>query len=481
MKIPAAGFLLLSVALLIAWHDAIGDEWRVVCPANNPACTARNSLQLSVRPGTVANSAPTYQSPSGKIKYCPVTVTNAQGTVSLPFECKLFPTVPPPVTPPPPVPPLGTQTPESIVASKSVSVAHIDARAGVAYVITGQRVRFFSPNGSGSACSIPAPCSPSQLVVDSRSGDLDIFRAGTYDKNYTPGWANANICLGSAQSGIALVAMPGEIVKLIRPAPDTHNICLARGNSRAIDPQNAAHDVTIAGFVMQGGSGAIDGQYGAEAEKSGARGAKIVRNDITADYAGNTMSAVITIGGSGWKVIDNDLHDFGTTPPINNNHAIYVAVGASDVEIGYNRLRRLRLGHQIQVHTDGGFAKGWVWSNVNIHHNTLDGEVANGTRIGDARGITVSDVADASTVRISNNIIRNAGQNFCGACVYHGNVEYLDNVFENVNGPGILLSNQGGGVRKVSALRNTFTNVSGGPYKFESYNGANLSLELTHD
>jgi len=474
-------YSVILAALIFYPAILLADEWRVICPSNNPSCTMRNSLQIPVKPGTVAKSGPVYQSKTGKLKYCPVTVSNAQGTVDVPVECALFvsPTVSSaPVSAPSPT---GTQTPESIQASKSVLIPHIDTRAGSAYVITGQRVRFFAPNGGGSACSIPNPCSPAQLIVDSQSGDLDIFRGGTYDKNYTPGWANANICLGSAQSGIALVAMPGEVAKFVRPGPDTHNICLARGSSRAVDPQNAAHNVTIAGFALQGGSGAIDGQYGSGAEKSGARGARIVRNDITADYTGNTMSAVITIGGNGWSVIDNDLHDFGTTPPINNNHAIYVAVGSSDVEIAYNRLKRLRLGHQIQVHTDGGFRQGWVWSNVNIHHNTLDGEVVNGTRVGDARGITVSDVADASTVRITNNVLRNLGQNFCGACVYHGNVEYLDNVFLNINGPGILVTNQGGGVRKVTALRNTFTGVSGGNYKFESYNGADLSLELTHD
>jgi len=74
-------YLLLCVPLL-----AYGaTEWRV--KANGTSGT-RNSLQLAVPVGTLCEADQVYRSASGAVKYHLVTVSNAQGSVKLPFECE---------------------------------------------------------------------------------------------------------------------------------------------------------------------------------------------------------------------------------------------------------------------------------------------------------------------------------------------------------------------------------------------------------
>ena len=72
-----------------------------------------------------------------------------------------------------------------------------------------------------------------------------------------------------------------------------------------------------------------------------------------------------SIGGDGWKVLGSRFSN-NAPAPINNNHAIYVNVGADDIELAWNRFSNMRMGHVIQVYTDG---PNRVYANIDIHDN----------------------------------------------------------------------------------------------------------------
>ena len=63
-----------------------------------------------------------------------------------------------------------------------------------------------------------------------------------------------------------------------------------------------------------------------------------------------------------------------------NNHAVYVQCGADNVFIGYNKFHNLKMGHVIQVHTDGG--QDYIYENIHIFSNIITARDKN-----DCRGI----------------------------------------------------------------------------------------------
>ncbi len=110
MKIPLKK---LSASLMLACMPLVvhaATEWRVKASGSS---STRNSLQLSVPVGTPCEPEQVYQSASGATKYHLVTITNAQGTVKLPFECVA-------VTPPPKV--VLTASPTSISSGGSTNL-----------------------------------------------------------------------------------------------------------------------------------------------------------------------------------------------------------------------------------------------------------------------------------------------------------------------------------------------------------------------
>jgi hypothetical protein len=294
-------------------------------------------------------------------------------------------------------------------------------------------------------------------------GDAVYLRAGTYNGKYdSEGWNEANVVLfksGTAAQPIALLPYPGEVVTF-QSTTTRPNFFLGNngGNRRG-------NYVTIAGFnliapeeCIFGGGNTAD----SSTPESGAAYVRVVGNSCTlTDTTSNTMTGMVALQGDGWKVIGNSFFNAPNRVIINNNHAIYVQNGADDVEIAYNVLRNLRMGHVIQVHQDG---TPMLYTNVNIHDNIL--EAANP---GDMRGITVSNVDSASTVTIANNTLRNLGQNFSGIAVYRGVVTVTGNKLYDINAPGILVQGQLSGTRRITATGNRFGVAPGQSYfAFES-------------
>jgi len=306
-------------------------------------------------------------------------------------------------------------------------------------------------------------------------GDVIYLRAGTYTGHYgATYWNESNFILftaGTASQPMALVAYPGEFVMIDNSGAGGNNRPnFYLGNSGA---GLKGSYFTIAGFnliaqadTIAGGGNTAD----SSTPESGAAYARVVGCTHTiVDAISNTMTGIVSIQGDGWKVFGNTFYDASNRTIINNNHGIYVQNGADDVEIAYNALIDLRMGHTIQVHQDG---TPMLYTNIWVHDNLVQSADS-----ADARGITVSNVDTASTVKIERNTLRRVGQNFSAVSVYRGVVEVRDNIFEDILGPAIDANGNGGGTRTIYESGNTFTNVGGG--NFSASNGASLT-DIVH-
>lgn len=302
------------------------------------------------------------------------------------------------------------------------------------------------------------PSSLRAAITGLRPGDTIYLRGGTYDGHYDDaGWNESNIVLdrgGTQAEPIALVAYPGERPKLVNTGADSGgrpNFYLSAG------PGRLGSWVTIAGLTMVAEPAAIYGggnTADSSTPESGAAHVRVVgcRMTIT-DAHSNTATGIVSIQGDDWQVLGNTFADPHNREIINNNHGIYIQNGADDVEIADNTLVGLHLGHTIQIHQDGD---PMLYSNIRIHHNRISGE-----RVDDQRGITVSNVADASTVVIEDNTITRVGQGFGAITVYRGQVRIVRNTIDTIDGPAIMLNGAIGGHRSVVYAANKITGVEG--------------------
>jgi hypothetical protein len=301
-------------------------------------------------------------------------------------------------------------------------------------------------------------------------GDVIYLRAGTYSGKYdTKGWNESNFVLftsGTETLPMAVVAYPGETVMI----DNTGSGGNGRPNFHLGDGSRAKGSYfTIAGLNLVAQVATVYGGGNTSDSSSPESGAAYVRvvgctHTIT-DSTSNTMTGILSIQGDGWKVLGNTFHDPVGRIIFNNNHGIYVQNGADDIDIAYNALINLHMGHTIQVHQDGTPMQ---YSNLWIHDNRIEGAVNS-----DMRGIVIGNVDVASTARIEHNTITRVGQGFGGVTVYRGLIEVRNNTFDDVDGPGIQANGNDGGARTIYESGNTFTNVGGG--SFDAENGASLS------
>lgn len=302
------------------------------------------------------------------------------------------------------------------------------------------------------------PSSLRAAVTGMRPGDTIYLRGGTYSGHYdNAGWNESNIVLdhgGTQAQPIALVAYPGAHPKLVNTGADSGgrpNFYLSAG------PGRLGSWVTIAGLTMIAEPAAIYGggnTADSSTPESGAAHVRVVGCHMTiTDAQSNTATGIVSIQGDDWQVLGNTFVDPKHRAIINNNHGIYVQNGADDVEIADNTLVGLHLGHTIQIHQDG---TPMLYSNIWIHHNRISGQ-----QVDDQRGITVSNVADASTVVIEHNTISRVGQGFGAVTVYRGQVRIVRNTISSVNGPAIMLNGAIGGRRSVVYGANKISGVDG--------------------
>jgi len=305
-----------------------------------------------------------------------------------------------------------------------------------------------------------------------KPGDVVYMRAGTYrDISGEGDWAMDSTLEtykhGKALLPIALLAYPGERAIIEQFSPDAHSpVALGDGQRRHAAYLTFANFEVVATDVCIGGGGDTSDSRGGP-DETGADYIRIVNLQCQLTRAsGNTMTGMISVQGDGWKILGSTFIDPANREIINNNHGIYIQNGADDVEVAYNRLVNLHMGHVIQVHQDG---KPKLYERVSIHDNLLEAQ-----RPGDMRGINVANVDDNSTFTIERNTLRNLGQDFSGVAVYRGHAVVKDNQFFKVRAPNIVANGQAGGSRHVVASGNRFETVQG--YKaIAAENGATLA------
>ena len=309
--------------------------------------------------------------------------------------------------------------------------------------------------------------SPGSFYGKMRPGDTLYFREGTYSEQYTQtNWGSYNFTLGRATGGtadkpIAFVGYPGETAILKAPSQSYGNITFADST------ETQAHYMTVANLTLQGADFCIGGGGFWQREKSGGTHVRIVGNRLSANYDGNTMTGLISVMGDSWRIFGNEFVDTGTTPPINNNHALYIMTGASDIDVGWNQFRNLRMGHVIQVHTDIPYR----YQDIRIHDNVITAANNN-----DSRGINVGRALPGTYGAIYNNVLHNVGQNFSAIAIYSGDWKIYNNTLYNINATdGIIwVSAQAGKVPTAKVVNNIIYSDGQSPY-VSALHGAKLS------
>jgi hypothetical protein len=374
-----------------------------------------------------------------------------------------------------------------------VNRANATPSNAVPFTVRPGKIFFVTPNGTGDG-SVGNPMSPTQALAKTKElnetgpqgehGETFYFRGGTYNKGYGEGvthHASRNFALGAFAAGrrgfpTAFVGYPKERATLVSPGvvgDPRENIGL-RGSDDGV-----ASFVTIANFTMKGETGNI--QHGGftghnqQVENSGAQGVRIVGNVLSASYTGNTSTGMLTVGGNGARVYGNELRDTGVDPTINTNHAIYVQLGADDVDVGWNYLHHLRMGHVIQVHTDPRDSRHFTYSNVRIHDNLLTAEDP-----AHCRGIVVSGVSGASTGSIYNNVLHNVGQQHSVMSIGPGTWDVYNNTLNKVSvsaGDGMVRSwNNDLGEKSRVNIRNNILVSNGVSGYFVAANEAQITV-----
>lgn len=89
--------------------------------------------------------------------------------------------------------------------SKIISAIVLLATA-ITAIFAATRTLYVSPSGTGTACSLAAPCSLTEAMKQASDGDAILMRGGTYNAPAT-GWQFAN-------DGVTLANYPGDVVTL---------------------------------------------------------------------------------------------------------------------------------------------------------------------------------------------------------------------------------------------------------------------------
>ena len=312
-----------------------------------------------------------------------------------------------------------------------VTTATAQSSNGIPFTVRAGRIFFVTPTGTGNG-SFASPMSPYAIHSNIQPGDSYYLRAGTYSGAYgDTSWQATNFTLGSGQRGtlgnpLALVGYPNEVVTLI--ARERTNIGFSTSSG-------VGAYTTIANLTLVGVDGCVSGGGFYTPAKSGAPGVRVINNICSATYTGNTMSGLLVIQNDGWRVWGNEFKNTGTTPPINNNHAVYIQDAASDVDVGWNYFQNLRMGHVIQLHTDAvpGGVGCYTSTDVRIHDNVI---TAN--QVDDSRGINVGNTCANSYGAIYNNILYNLGQSFSAIVTYTGSWKIYNNTLYNIHSDPML-------------------------------------------
>jgi len=330
--------------------------------------------------------------------------------------------------------------PQAMSGNISVTDAAAATSNGVPFTVGAGRVREATTATMAS------------VVSSVQSGDVIYMRGGTYSSRYgTTTWGDRALVLGPWAANVAFVGYPGESVTI--------------GAVNLADQGGVANGVTLANFSIRSSFDCIYGGHFWQNEESGATNTRAINLDCQANYgSANTMTGLIALGGDGWRVLGSYFHDTGSVA-VNNNHAIYIQVGADDVEVAWNRFERIKLGHVIQTHTDGTAR---TYENIRVHDNEISA-----TSPDDCRGINFGNVSSSSYGVVYNNVLRNVGQDFSAIAVYAGTWKIFNNTLVGIKAsPGIVWVQGSGGHAEVR--NNVIVSNGQSPY-ITAFNGGSMS------
>ncbi len=349
--------------------------------------------------------------------------------------------------------------PEAKTGDIVVTTADNQPSNSIPFTVRPGRIFFVSAKHSsrGSGTHDNPWRSPGSFYGKMRPGDTVYIREGVYSEQYSEtNWGSYNFTLGRAAGGapdkpIAFVGYPGETAGFKAPSRSYGNFTFADST------ETRADYMTIANLTFQGADFCIGGGGFWQREKGGAAHIRIVGNRLSAKYDGNTMTGLISVMGDSWRIFGNEFADTGTTPPINNNHALYIMTGASDIDVGWNRFSNLRMGHVIQVHTDIPYR----YQDIRIHDNVITAASVN-----DSRGINVGRALPGTFGAIYNNVLYNIGQNFSAIAIYSGDWKVYNNTLYNIRATDgmIWISGQAGQTPTARIVNNILYSDGQSPY-----------------
>jgi hypothetical protein len=251
-----------------------------------------------------------------------------------------------------------------------------------------------------------------------RPGDICYIREGTYTGRLGDENIRSNIGIGdSAPTGyggaeIAWVAYPGERVRIEQSNDTKNNLEIWGGKNYYV----------FAGFQMYSQDTCV--------ELNGENN-RIVNNSLEG-VKRHAYAILHTGGDNNSKVYGNEL--FGGTSGSKLDHAVYVAWGTDNLDLGWNYIHgnNFDVGPAISVHTDGAKDKNLRFDNIRIHDNTID---CRGER--PLRAIGISETATGSSVYIYNNVLIEPGSdnsyNFA-LYQYSGSAYICNNTLYDVKG-----------------------------------------------
>jgi hypothetical protein len=318
------------------------------------------------------------------------------------------------------------QVGNAAVSGPIIVVTPEGASNGLPFTVRPGNIYFVNPavlvDGSGSFAD-PWRSGVSYFGA-MRPGDLCYFRTGVYSDKMGSSSGRGNITIsgpapdGLANNEIAWLAYPGEVARLEA----------GQGDIRS-NLEISKNYYVIAGFQMYTQGTCIE--FGGDNNR--------VVNNTCEGLKKMSYGNIHTNGGMGGKIYGNEL--FGARSGNKLDHAIYVAWGPKNMEIGWNYIHDndIAVGPVISVNTDGALGNGIVFQNIRIHDNIIDCRRSSSA----LRAIGIVETGRGSSVYIYNNIVIDPGSDtsyYNGIYQYSGSAYIYNNTFFNCKGPAAFLA-----------------------------------------
>ncbi len=329
---------------------------------------------------------------------------------------------------------------------------------GVPFTVRPGHIYFVSPTGSDAQRG--SYSYPWQTLTKARSsvvpGDIVYAMNGVSATALDSSSASLAITLGgSSGKPIALVAYPGATVTVGSATGQTYGV-------RA--PSGGYGYWVLAGLTLRGANEAVD--------VAGASNWRLVRNDISCPNGSGSGACLHASSTSQLKLLGNNVHDSGSSGV---NYESVLVSGASNVEVGWNRIGNTRSCRALMFSASGSSQSGLM-----VHDNYIHDAVCDGVSFG------AVDPSQGS-VAAYNNIIQHVGTGPAPggveasyACVSAagsglGNVQILNNTFYDC---GARANGDSGGISAstpVVVTNNIFALAAGESYVTPNTSTSGLS------